>query len=114
PAPAHLRLRLLLAVPPLGPLSAHLELQPLSLRGDPLRVSVPGRAPRPGMGRPVGRPGTRLRRRGRGPLRPLPSLSHRPARAREPLVVPFPPRSGTLDLVPHLGLGPVYSDERRE
>ena len=43
--------RLLLPLPALGPLAAHAQLQPLPLRGHPLRVPEPGHAPRPRLGR---------------------------------------------------------------
>ena len=61
--------RLLLPVPALGHLAAHAQLQPLPLRGHPLRVPEPGPAPRPRLGRPRRSPRARLRGPRRRPLR---------------------------------------------
>ncbi len=96
--------RLLPAVPALGPLAAHAQLQPLPLRGHPLRVPRPRDPPRPRLGRPPPPPPPGLRRaRGRA-LPPLPAAPHRDPDPTSLWGFRFPGWRRDLDLVPELDL----------
>src|SRR6266496_1045513 len=92
---------LLLSLPALGDLAPHPELQPLPLRGHPVRLPQPGDAAGPLLanGAPQALPRDRDR-----PLPALPALLHRDPGAHR-LVARAPlRRAGALDLVPQLDL----------
>ncbi len=101
------RQRLLHAVPALGALAAHAQLQPLPVRGDPLRLPRARPAARSRLGRPQAPARPRLRRdRGRSLLR-LPAAPDGDAGRRPALG-----RSGSSRAVRGSGPGSEAGSER--